>query len=128
MKNKLPKVLALGVTLLSFPIATFASFWDDISPKLNQGSSKTGEDLIVDVLNWMIGAAAVICVVMLIVGGYLYMTAGGDEQKVGKATKTLTNAMIGLAICFIAVILVNFVLKNFLGVQPAESLLMTFLA
>ena len=128
MKNKLSKVLASGVTLLSFPIATFASFWDDISPKLNQGSSKTGEDLIVDVLNWMIGAAAVICVVMLIVGGYSYMTAGGDEQKVGKATKTLTNAMIGLAICFIAVILVIFVLKNFLGVQPAESLLMTFLA
>ncbi len=128
MKNKLSKVLASGVTLLSFPIATFASFWDDISPKLNQGSSKTVEDLIVDVLNWMIGAAAVICVVMLIVGGYSYMTAGGDEQKVGKATKTLTNAMIGLAICFIAVILVNFVLKNFLGVQPAESLLMTFLA
>lgn len=128
MKNKLSKVLASGVTLLSFPIATFASFWDDISRKLNQGSSKTVEDLIVDVLNWMIGAAAVICVVMLIVGGYSYMTAGGDEQKVGKATKTLTNAMIGLAICFIAVILVNFVLKNFLGVQPAESLLMTFLA
>ena len=128
MKNKLSKVLASGVTLLSFPIATFASFWDDISPKLNQGSSKTVEDLIVDVLNWMIGAAAVICVVMLIVGGYSYMTAGGDEQKVGKATKTLTNAIIGLAICFIAVMLVNFVLKNFLGVQPAESLLMTFLA
>ena len=128
MKNKLSKVLASGVTLLSFPIATFASFWDDISRKLNQGSSKTVEDLIVDVLNWMIGAAAVICVVMLIVGGYSYMTAGGDEQKVGKATKTLTNAMIGLAICFIAVILVNFVLKHFLGVQPAESLLMTFLA
>ena len=128
MKNKLSKVLASGVTLLSFPIATFASFWDDISPKLNQGSSKTVEDLIVDVLNWMIGAAAVVCVVMLVVGGYSYMTAGGDEQKVGKATKTLTNAMIGLAICFIAVILVNFVLKNFLGVQPAESLLMTFLA
>ena len=114
MKNKLSKVLASGVTLLSFPIATFASFWDDISPKLNQGSSKTVEDLIVDVLNWMIGAAAVICVVMLIVGGYSYMTAGGDEQKVGKATKTLTNAIIGLVICFIAVMLVNFVLKNFL--------------
>ena len=128
MKNKLSKVLASGVTLLSFPIATFASFWDDIRGGLDQGSEKTVEQLVVDVLNWMIGAAAVICVVMLIVGGYSYMTAGGDEQKVGKATKTLTNAIIGLAICFIAVMLVNFVLKNFLGVRPAESLLMTFLA
>jgi hypothetical protein len=128
MKNKLSKVLASGVTLLSFPIATFASFWDDIRGGLDQGSERTVEQLVVDVLNWMIGAAAVICVVMLIVGGYSYMTAGGDEQKVGKATKTLTNAIIGLAICFIAVMLVNFVLKNFLGVGPETSLLMTFLA
>jgi len=127
MKNKLSKVLASGVTLLSFPIATFASFWDNIFPKLNEGSSKTIEQLIVDVLNWFIGAAVVVCVVMLIVGGYSYMTAGGDENKVKTATKTLTNAIIGLAICFIAVILVNFVLENFLQSKP-QSLLMTFLA
>jgi len=131
MKNKLSKVLASGVTLLSLPIATFAqteNLWDKIRPQLDQGSNQTVESLIVNILNWMIGAAAVICVVMLIVGGYSYMTAGGDENKVQTATKTLTNAIIGLAICFIAVILVNFVLKTFLGVGAETSLLMTFLA
>ena len=74
----------------------------------------TLEDLIVKVLNWLIGGSAVVCVVMLIVAGFTYMTSGGNEDKTQKATKTLTNAIIGLVICFVAVMLVNFVLKNFL--------------
>jgi TRAP-type C4-dicarboxylate transport system permease small subunit len=131
MKNKLPKVLASGVTLLSFPIVAFAqteNLWDEINKDL-EGSDQGVGPLIVRVLNWMIGAAAVICVVMLVVGGYSYMTAGGDENKVKTATKTLTNAIIGLAICFIAVMLVNFVLDTFLnGGANETSLLMTFLA
>ncbi len=73
------------------------------------------DDLIVKILNWLIGLGGLICVVMIIVAGYSYMTAGGDEQKVTSAQKTLTNAIIGLVICFVAVMLVNFVLKTFLG-------------
>jgi hypothetical protein len=72
------------------------------------------ESWIVDVLNFAIGIAALIAVVMLIAAGYMYITAGGDEGKVGTATKTLTFAFIGLVECFIAVILVQFVLANIL--------------
>jgi len=142
MKNKLSKIFTSGVVLLSFPMMAFvgpgpgagggvgvggvSSLWDDIQDGL-WGTKTSVNNLIVNILNWLIGAAAVVCVVMLIAAGYSYMTAGGDEQKVGKATKTLTNAIIGLAICFIAVILVNFVLENFLQSKP-QSLLMTFLA
>ena len=64
---------------------------------------------------------------MLIAAGYSYITASGDETKVEKATKTLTNAIIGLAICFIAVLLVNFVLTNILKAD-ATSLLPIMLA
>jgi TRAP-type C4-dicarboxylate transport system permease small subunit len=74
------------------------------------------QDLIVDGLNMAIGAAAVICVAVLIFSGYMYITASGDEAKVEKASKSLTFAIVGLAIAFIAVLLVNFVLKNLLGV------------
>ena len=117
MKNKLSKIFTSGVALLSFPIATFAqseNLWQQISGDIG-GTDTSINNLIVNILNWAIGAAAVICVVMLIAAGYSYMTAGGDENKVKTATKTLTNAIIGLAICFIAVMLVNFVLKNFLA-------------
>lgn len=86
------------------------------------------QELITDILNFAIGAAAVICVVMLIAAGYSYITAGGDETKVEKATKSLTNAIIGLAICFIAVLLVNFVLDDILQAKETTSALLLMLA
>ena len=96
----------------------------DILPNINEDTSFTSlEALITNALNFAIGAAAVICVVMLIVAGYSYITASGDETKIEKATKTLTNAIIGLAICFIAVLLVNFVLTNILNAGDATSML-----
>lgn len=73
--------------------------------------------LIYSLINWAIGIAALVCVVVLIFSGYKYITAAGDENKVESATKTLTFAIIGLVVCFIAVILVQFVLKNLLKVS-----------
>lgn len=67
------------------------------------------------VLNTVILLAALVCVAVLIASGYSYITAAGDEQKIEKATKTLTFAIVGLVICFISVILVQFVLGRLLG-------------
>ena len=89
---------------------------DKILPRV-EGTQGDLPDLIVNLLNTMVGAAAVICVVVMIFAGYMYITASGDETKIEKATKTLTYAIVGLAICFIAVLLVNFVLKEILGID-----------
>lgn len=86
------------------------------------------QDFIVRGLNLAIGAAAVICVAVLIGSGYMYITASGDEAKVEKATKSLTYAIVGLAICFISVILVNFVLKELIGVDEQLGSMLMLLA
>lgn len=65
-------------------------------------------------LNTVILLAALVCVGVLIASGYSYITAAGDEQKIEKATKTLTFAIVGLVICFISVIIVQFVVGNLL--------------
>lgn len=67
------------------------------------------------VINWAIGLTAVVAVVMLIAAGFMYITANGDENKIKKATTTLTFAIVGLVIAFIAVLLVQFVLKDIIG-------------
>ncbi|MHC1716623.1 MAG: Mbov_0395 family pilin-like conjugal transfer protein [Candidatus Dojkabacteria bacterium] len=72
-------------------------------------------DWLGDVINVAVGLAALVCVAILIYSGYLYITAAGDENKVSTATKSLTYAIVGLVICFIAVILVRFVLSSILG-------------
>lgn len=80
-------------------------------------------NLIIDGLNIAVGAGAIVCVGVLIFSGYMYITASGDEGKIEKATKSLTGALIGLAICFIAVLLVNFLLTDVLKVDDIQSIL-----
>ena len=120
MKKGITASIVLGSLPLLSPSVVSASTgksleWvDEILDSLIS-APLTLEEFVVKVLNWLIGASVVLCVIMLIVSGFLYMTSGGNEDKVGKATKTLVNAIIGLVISFVAVMLVNFILKKFLN-------------
>jgi type IV secretory pathway VirB2 component (pilin) len=73
-------------------------------------------------LNIMIGLAALVAIAVLVVSGYMYITAAGDETKVEKATKSMTYAIIGLVIAFISAILVEFVLKQILLAEAQPEL------
>ncbi len=119
MRNKISKIFACRATLLSLSTATFTGFTPNPItwiPSISRNlADRSLQDIIVDVINWLIGAAVLVCVVMLVWAGYSYMTAGGDEGKVQKATKTLTNAIIGLVISLLALVLVNFIRNTFLG-------------
>lgn len=81
------------------------------------GEDKELDRFVINILDWIIGAATLVCVVMLVYSGYMYMTAGGDEQKVQTAQKTITGSLIGLAISLLSLVIVNFVLETFLGQQ-----------
>ena len=108
------KALTTGVLFLGTLTSTFASnpaSWIDSL----DGQKKELNTWVIEIINWLIGAAALAAVIMLIAAGFMYITANGDEAKIGKATKTLTFAIVGLVVCFIAVMLVNFVLKTWLG-------------
>ena len=115
---KTSKILAGVTSVFSGLYLASATYAQDASSYLNEITSgvqgKTLEQLIYSLINWAIGIAALVCVVVLIFSGYKYITAAGDENKVESATKTLTFAIIGLVVCFIAVILVRFVLQNVL--------------
>ncbi len=53
-------------------------------------------------LNWLFWGLIVLSIAMFLIGGYLYTTSGGDAEKVGKATKTLTYAAIGVVVALVA--------------------------
>ena len=93
--------------------------WVDAVKDGQEGGPNDLAEWLPQLLNLAIGLAALVCVAVLIGSGYMYITASGDETKVEKATKSLTYAIIGLVICFISAILVEFVLKQVLGVGVA---------
>ena len=64
---------------------------------------------IIEVLAFII---AVVAVIMIMVSGFKYVTAGGDSTKVASAKNTLIYAVIGLFIAALAQIIVKFVIDT----------------
>src|SRR3989344_4292787 len=58
----------------------------------------------------------VLAVVMLLIGGIRWITAGGDEKAVGSARNMITAALIGLVIVLVAYALIKLV-ETFFGIN-----------
>lgn len=70
---------------------------------------------LAEIINFATGFAALVAVIFLIVAGYTYITAAGDADKIEKAGKTITAAIVGLVVVFIARILVELVIEKIGG-------------
>lgn len=65
------------------------------------------EELIIKIVDYVIPITGLISVAFLVYGGIQYMTAGGADDKIKSAVKTITGAIIGLIIVFAAVAIRN---------------------
>ncbi|RMH01564.1 MAG: hypothetical protein D6706_01675, partial [Chloroflexi bacterium] len=65
--------------------------------------------LIANIIRAVLGFAGVVLVVMILYGGFLWMTAGGNDDRVKKAKRTITNAVIGLVIAISSYAIASFV-------------------
>jgi hypothetical protein len=61
-------------------------------------------------INFFVYFSAFVAVVLIVVAGYGFMTSAGDPEKVKKAQGTLTAAIVGMIIVFMARMIVGFVL------------------
>ncbi len=59
-------------------------------------------DLIAKAINYVLGFVAIIFLGLIIYGGYMWMFAGGDENKVMKAKKIITNAILGAVVLMLS--------------------------
>ena len=72
-----------------------------------QGGTLT--QTVTTILTWLFGFAGIIAVIYLIYGGILYNTAGGDAEKATKGRTALVNAIIGIVIIALAIMIVRWV-------------------
>lgn len=72
---------------------------------------------IVKIKNYVLMLGTVVVGMMIIIGGFLYATAGGNEKQVDTAKKTITFAVIGIIVMLAAEIIVTTV-KSLLGFTP----------
>lgn len=117
IQNVVAKVASAGSVVASSLYLVSAAFAQSASQYLsgvNSAGSANLLDFIKQGLNLVIALSALVAVGVLVYSGIQYIIASGDEGKVEKATKGITYAIIGLVVCFISVLIVNFVLTQLL--------------
>jgi len=73
------------------------------------GCGVTPDDLVNNLVGWIIGVAGVVSVIFLIFGAIQYITSTGDPGKLKKAKDTILYSLIGLAIVGLAIAITAFV-------------------
>ena len=68
-------------------------------------------DTAVDIIKYLLTFLAIIAVIMVLYGGFIWMTAGGNEDRVAKAKKIIISGAIGLIIILAAFAIVMFVIE-----------------
>ncbi len=79
-------------------------------------------EIITRLIRTFLTFLGVLMVVYVLYGGFLYMTSGGETERIKKAKKILINAMIGLVIILSSYAIVQFVLNSITGATGAGSI------
>ncbi|MBU0722589.1 pilin [Patescibacteria group bacterium] len=117
-------VLAMALFVLT-PVLAFSlpALAEDLDPwggKKEDVKTSTGlterdpREIAASIINVILGFLGIVAVIIILLGGFKWMTAGGDEEKAGEARKLITSGIIGLIIIIAAFAIATFVLDSLL--------------
>ena len=76
------------------------------------GAQSDVNNLVGKIINIFSVVVGIVAVIMIIVGGFKFITSGGDSGKVTSARNTIVYAIIGLVVVALAQVIVKYVLIN----------------
>jgi hypothetical protein len=82
----------------------------------NPLSTDSFETLIMGIINWILGIVVSLAILFLIIGGLMYITSAGDEERIKKAKNIILYAIIGLGVVILSWSIIT-ELKDILGVR-----------
>lgn len=69
-------------------------------------------DTVSQIINVALGLLGIVAVVVILIGGFKWMTASGNEEQVDEARDVIFQGIIGLAIVLSAWAITRFVISN----------------
>lgn len=88
---------------------------DVAMPGITKTKNRSVDTLVGKAISTLLSFVGVLFMILIIAGGIIWMTAGGDESKVKKARQLMTNATIGLALVLAAYALTIFIIDTIIG-------------
>lgn len=116
MKRIYTTLFLFGLSV-SAPVATHAA------GLYNPLGDRTIPELIGFLIQAALGISGSIALAMIVYGGFLWLTSGGNPGKIEKGKNTLLWSILGLAVIFAANVLATFVINALGGATapPASS-------
>ena len=111
--------LACFSSFLLFPINSLYSqddpygVNDEAMDEMQLDSDLQPRESLVGIINIALSFLGLIAVIIVIYGGFVWMTSGGNEEKINNAKKILKNGLIGLVIVLLSWGIVTWLLGVF---------------
>ena len=77
------------------------------------GTIEEAPDVTKNILNFLLSVAGIVGIIGIVISGFFYLTAAGDEEQIRKAKLGLTWSVIGLTVVLGALLLVSQIGKFF---------------
>ncbi len=104
--------LALGIAAPSFlKEISGALGWIDVAPQVAAAQTLTA--VAMKVLNFLLSITGIIAIIMMVIGGFTYLTAAGDEGKSEVGKKIVTYAIIGVLVSLGSLVIVTQIARFF---------------
>lgn len=92
----------------------------DFASSAGLGSGNLPE-VIASIIRTILGFLGIVAVVIILMGGFQWMTAGGSEEKVKGAKRRIIQGIIGLVIVASAFAIAQFVIGSITGAISTAS-------
>ncbi|MFA6322210.1 MAG: hypothetical protein WCX71_01885 [Candidatus Buchananbacteria bacterium] len=107
-------VLSLLIFIQLTPVLAASTGIDAVQTGIKQSANKAGlstsetdlATMLGRAINYLFSALGMVFMTIILVGGYLWMTAGGNEEKIGKAKGFIINGINGMIVIFLSYALV----------------------
>jgi Type IV secretion system pilin len=115
-KNMVKKLAAGAVTVsvMALPMIAMAASGVDLGLNYATAIGLGTQDVrttVSNVIRAFMGLLGIVAVVIILLGGFKWMTAGGNEEKVSEAKKLIISGIIGLIIIMSAYAISQFVVN-----------------
>ncbi|HLC89407.1 MAG TPA: hypothetical protein VJG65_00425 [Patescibacteria group bacterium] len=116
MKKIIITSLILGLFAFSAlpALATASITSDDVGLGYGTYTGLGTKDLresVMTIVNVLLGFLGIIAIIVILYGGFVWLTAGGNEEKVSQAKKIISAGIIGLVVIFTSYAIAQFVIN-----------------
>ena len=88
---------------------------NDLGIQFGEATGLGNKDIrvtVASIIRTAMGLLGIVAVVIILIGGFKWMTAGGNEEQTGEAKSWIFSGVIGLAIILSAYALATFIINS----------------